>query len=70
MGGGAGPFGKGKMQKPFEECAFKLKINELSDIVETESGVHILLRCGPPLDPSLLYYIPSPGMISVSTSTY
>ena len=40
----AGPFGKGKMQKPFEESAFKLEINELSDIVETESGVHILLR--------------------------
>jgi peptidyl-prolyl cis-trans isomerase NIMA-interacting 1 len=45
-GGDLGFFGPKKMQPPFEEAAFALEINELSNIVETSSGVHILLRVG------------------------
>lgn len=41
-----GPFRRGQMQKPFEEATFSLAIGELSDVVETDSGVHIILRTG------------------------
>lgn len=33
-----------KMQPPFSEAAFRLKVGDLSPIVETESGLHIIWR--------------------------
>ena len=45
-GGDLGFFGRGVMQRPFEETAFGLRVGELSGIVETDSGVHLILRTG------------------------
>lgn len=43
-GGSLGRFKRGTMQPPFEEAAFGLAVNELSGIVTTDSGVHLILR--------------------------
>lgn len=35
---------RGDMQKPFEDASFALKVGEMSGIVDTDSGVHLIKR--------------------------
>lgn len=44
MGGDLGFFGRGDMQKEFEDAAFALGKNQVSHIVETASGLHLIER--------------------------
>ena len=46
QGGDLGWFAAGYMQQEFEEATLALEVGELSDVVTTASGVHLILRTG------------------------
>ncbi|PCH35312.1 rotamase-domain-containing protein [Wolfiporia cocos MD-104 SS10] len=44
--GDLGFFKPGQMQKAFEDATYALNVGQISDVVSTESGVHLILRTG------------------------
>ena len=43
-GGDLGFFGPGDMQKQFEEAAYATQVGQVSGLVDSDSGIHIILR--------------------------
>lgn len=43
-GGDLGWFGRGEMQPAFEQAAFALSVGDISGIVDSDSGLHIIKR--------------------------
>jgi parvulin-like peptidyl-prolyl isomerase len=46
QGGDLGEFGPGAMMKPFEEAVLALQVGEISGLVDTDSGTHLVMRTG------------------------
>ena len=61
-----GFFGHGDMQKEFEQAAFALKSGEVSGVVDTASGVHLIERYVNPGVRGSLVDIMAPGLVYAS----
>ena len=46
QGGDLGMFGRGQMVPEFETATFAMEVGDLSDVVETDFGYHLIQRTG------------------------
>lgn len=46
QGGDLGSFGRGQMVPEFENAVFNMEIGDLSEIIKTDFGYHIIQRTG------------------------
>lgn len=46
QGGDLGSFGRGQMVPEFESATFAMEVGDLSDVVETDFGYHLIQRTG------------------------
>ena len=62
-GGALGYFKRGQMVKPFEDAAFALEINEVSDMVVTTFGYHLILVIDKKPESTMDYEVIKPSII-------